>query len=430
MRIIETAKRDLGPFLERLLKRGDEDFRAVDEQVAQIMEAVRTKGDEALLDYTERFDGVRLETVRVEEAEVEEALARVDGDFMETLKKAAENIRRYHEHQLEKTWKTEDERGTVLGQIVRPLARVGIYVPGGKAAYPSTVLMNALPAQVAGVGEIAMATPPGPDGAVDPHILAAAKVAGIREIYKMGGAQAVAALAFGTGTVPKVDKITGPGNIYVARAKQAVFGRVDIDMIAGPSEILVIADEGQNPAFIAADLLSQAEHDELAGAILATPSRKLAEAVSLAVEAQLEKLERRAIARASIDSHGFIFLTRTLEEAFDLANAVAPEHLELLIEGADRYVPLVRNAGAVFVGPYSPEPVGDYFAGPNHTLPTSGTARFSSALGTYDFVKKTSYIQYSKEALASDKDHIMRFAAREGLTAHANSIKVRFENND
>lgn len=430
MRIIETAKRDLGPFLERLLKRGEEDFRAVDEQVAQIMEAVRTKGDEALLEYTARFDGVRLETVRVEEAEVEEALARVDADFMETLEKAAENIRRYHEHQLEETWKMKDERGTVLGQIVRPLVRVGIYVPGGKAAYPSTVLMNALPAQVAGVGEIAMATPPGPDGAVDPHILAAARVAGIREIYKMGGAQAVAALAFGTGTVPKVDKITGPGNIYVARAKQAVFGRVDIDMIAGPSEILVIADEGQNPAFIAADLLSQAEHDELAGAILATPSRRLAEAVSLAVEAQLEKLERRAIARASIDSHGFIFLTRTLEEAFDLANAVAPEHLELLIEGADRYVPLVRNAGAVFVGPYSPEPVGDYFAGPNHTLPTSGTARFSSALGTYDFVKKTSYIKYSKEALASDKDHIMRFAAREGLTAHANSIKVRFENND
>lgn len=430
MRILRIGKDSFKETIENLLQRGEDDFASIDKKVGMIIERVKKDGDEALFDYTEAYDKIRLAELRVSVDEMESAVREVSEAFMDTLREAAKNISAYHEKQLEKTWTYENSFKTVLGQIIRPLERVGVYIPGGKAVYPSTVLMNALPAKVAGVPEIAMVTPPDAFGKVNPHILAAAHVAGIGEIYKVGGAQAVAALAYGTETIPGVDKITGPGNIYVARAKRAVFGKVDIDMIAGPSEILVIADAFQNPEFIAADLLSQAEHDELAGAILVTTSETLAQRTAEALRRQLKNLDRRAIAEASIRDHGFIFIVDTLQEAFDLSNLVAPEHLELLLEDADDHVKSIKNAGAVFVGPYSPEPVGDYFAGPNHTLPTSGTARFSSALGVYDFIKKTSYIKYSKEELKANKDHIIRFADKEGLTAHANSIKVRFDTDD
>jgi histidinol dehydrogenase len=430
MKIIRASKDSAQDTVRGLLKRGADDFKEIDEKVSEIIGEVRGKGDSALYAYTEAFDRVKLSTIRVGEKEIKEAVSKADPKFLEVLREAAENIRVYHERQKEETWMFENEDKTVLGQIIRPLARVGIYIPGGKAAYPSTVLMNAIPAKVAGVPQIAMVTPPDSSGGVNQSILAAAYVAGVHEIYKVGGAQAIAALAYGTETITPVDKITGPGNIYVARAKQAVFGTVAIDMMAGPSEIFIIADEKQNPECIAADLLSQAEHDELAGVMLATTSQRLAEAVAQAVERQAALLERREIAEASVRDNGFIFVTENLEQAFGIANVVAPEHLELLLENPDDYLESVRNAGAIFLGPYSPEPVGDYFAGPNHTLPTSGTARFSSALGVYDFIKRTSYIKYSKQALEKNRDKIIKFANKEGLTAHANSIKVRFDNND
>jgi histidinol dehydrogenase len=430
MKIIRASKDFAQETVRGLLKRGADDFKEIDGKVREIISEVRGKGDSALYSYTEAFDGVSLSSIRVGAEEIEEAAKKVNPEFLEVLREAAENIRVYHEKQKEETWMFENEDKTVLGQIIRPLERVGIYIPGGKAAYPSTVLMNAIPAKVAGVPQIAMVTPPDSSGKVNPSILAAAYVAGVHEIYKVGGAQAIAALAYGTETITPVDKITGPGNIYVARAKQAVFGTVAIDMMAGPSEIFVIADEKQNPECIAADLLSQAEHDERAGVMLATTSQRLAEEVAQAVERQAAILERKEIAEASVRDNGFIFVTENLEQAFEIANLVAPEHLELLLENPDDYLESVRNAGAIFLGPYSPEPVGDYFAGPNHTLPTSGTARFSSALGVYDFIKRTSYIKYSKEALEKNRDKIIEFARKEGLTAHANSIKVRFDNND
>ncbi|MBK5251320.1 MAG: histidinol dehydrogenase [Peptostreptococcaceae bacterium] len=430
MKIIKVSKDFAQDKVSGLLKRGADDFKEIDEKVREIISEVREKGDSALYSYTEIFDRVILSSIRVGKEEIEEAAKKVDPEFLEVLKEAAENIRVYHEKQKEETWMFENEDKTVLGQIIRPLSRVGIYIPGGKAAYPSTVLMNAIPAKVAGVEQIAMVTPPDLSGGVNLSILAAAYVAGVHEIYKVGGAQAIAALAYGTETITPVDKITGPGNIYVARAKQAVFGTVAIDMMAGPSEIFIIADEKQNPECIAADLLSQAEHDELAGVILATTSQRLAEEVAEAVGRQAALLERKEIAEASVRNNGFIFVTENLEQAFEIANVVAPEHLELLLENPDDYLESVRNAGAIFLGPYSPEPVGDYFAGPNHTLPTSGTARFSSALGVYDFIKRTSYIKYSKQALEKNRDKIIKFARKEGLTAHANSIKVRFDNND
>ncbi len=430
MKIIQACGDSIQETVRSLLKRGNDDFRDIDEKVGQIIGQVRIKGDSALYSYTEIFDKVALTGIRVEKKEIEEAVNKTDPEFLEILKEAAENIRNYHKNQKEETWMFENGDKTVLGQIIMPLSRVGIYIPGGKAAYPSTVLMNAIPAKVAGVARIAMVTPPDSEGGVNSDILAAAHVAGIDEIYKVGGAQAIAALAYGTETIHPVDKITGPGNIYVARAKQAVFGTVDIDMMAGPSEIFIIADENQNPEFIAADLLSQAEHDELAGVILATPSKELAEQVAQAVARQSRLLEKREIAETSVRDNGFIFVTDNIEQTFEIANEVAPEHLEIMLENPDGYVPLVRNAGAIFLGSYSPEPVGDYFAGPNHTLPTSGTARFSSALGVYDFIKRTSYIKYSKESLGKNKSKIMKFANREGLTAHANSIKVRFDCDD
>ncbi len=430
MKIIQACGDSIKETVRSLLRRGKDDFRDIDEKVGQIIGQVRIKGDSALYSYTEIFDKVKLSGLRVEKKEIEEAVNGTDPEFLEILKEAAQNIRNYHENQKEETWMFENGDKTVLGQIIMPLSRVGIYIPGGKAAYPSTVLMNAIPAKVAGVSQIAMVTPPDRQGGVNPDILAAAHVAGIEEIYKVGGAQAIAALAYGTETINPVDKITGPGNIYVARAKQAVFGTVDIDMMAGPSEIFIIADEKQNPEFIAADLLSQAEHDELAGVILATPSGKLAEKVAEAVARQAKLLEKREIAETAVRDNGFIFVTENIGQAFEIANEVAPEHLEIMLENPDAYVPLVRNAGAIFLGSYSPEPVGDYFAGPNHTLPTSGTARFSSALGVYDFIKRTSYIKYSKKSLKKNKSKIMKFANREGLTAHANSIKVRFDCDD
>ncbi|HKL11883.1 MAG TPA: histidinol dehydrogenase [Clostridia bacterium] len=430
MKIIQACGDSIQETVRSFLKRGNDDFRDIDEKVGQIIGQVRIKGDSALYSYTEIFDKVALTGIRVEKKEIEEAVNKTDPEFLEILKEAAENIRNYHKNQKEETWMLENGDKTVLGQIIMPLSRVGIYIPGGKAAYPSTVLMNAIPAKVAGVARIAMVTPPDSEGGVNSDILAAAHVAGIDEIYKVGGAQAIAALAYGTETIHPVDKITGPGNIYVARAKQAVFGTVDIDMMAGPSEIFIIADENQNPEFIAADLLSQAEHDELAGVILATPSKELAEQVAQAVARQSRLLEKREIAETSVRDNGFIFVTDNIEQTFEIANEVAPEHLEIMLENPDGYVPLVRNAGAIFLGSYSPEPVGDYFAGPNHTLPTSGTARFSSALGVYDFIKRTSYIKYSKESLGKNKSKIMKFANREGLTAHANSIKVRFDCDD
>ena len=430
MKIIQACGDSIKETVRSLLGRGKDDFREIDEKVGQIIGQVRIKGDSALYSYTEIFDKVKLSGLRVEKKEIEEAVNGTDPEFLEILKEAAQNIRNYHENQKEETWMFENGDKTVLGQIIMPLSRVGIYIPGGKAAYPSTVLMNAIPAKVAGVSQIAMVTPPDRQGGVNPDILAAAHVAGIEEIYKVGGAQAIAALAYGTETINPVDKITGPGNIYVARAKQAVFGTVDIDMMAGPSEIFIIADEKQNPEFIAADLLSQAEHDELAGVILATPSGKLAEKVAEAVARQAKLLEKREIAETAVRDNGFIFVTENIGQAFEIANEVAPEHLEIMLENPDAYVPLVRNAGAIFLGSYSPEPVGDYFAGPNHTLPTSGTARFSSALGVYDFIKRTSYIKYSKKSLKKNESKIMKFANREGLTAHANSIKVRFDCDD
>ena len=404
--------------------RAEADVEAV---VDGIIADVRRRGDEALRDYARQFDHAELDSLLVSREELEEAFAAVGEEFLTTLRMAADNIRHFHEQQVHRDFMVNDTPGVVLGQKYTPIQRAGVYVPGGTAAYPSTVLMDVIPAKVAGVGEIVMTTPAGPDGRVNPNILAAAAVAGIDRIVKSGGAQAVAALAYGTESVPAVDKIVGPGNIYVATAKRKVFGKVGIDMIAGPSEILVLADGGCNPAWVAADLLSQAEHDRLATAVLVTDSPELARAVQAELEVQIPALPRAAIARESIDTNGKIVVTDDLDKAIEAANLIAPEHLEVCVADPFAVLGRIRNAGSIFLGRHVPEALGDYFAGPNHTLPTSGTARFSSPLGVDDFVKKSSFIYYTPEALGQVKDRIADFAEREGLHAHARSVTIRYE---
>lgn len=397
------------------------------EVVFKIIEQVKIHRDQALRELTAKLDGVYLSNFQVEEDEWEKAMELVEKDTFEALEEAAKRIKDYHEKQKQKSWIETATDGTILGQLVRPLDRVGLYVPGGKAVYPSSVLMNGIPAQIAGVPERVMVTPPRPDGTVHPLLLVAARLAGITAVYKVGGAQAIAALAYGTESIPAVDKIIGPGNIYVALAKQAVFGQVAIDSVAGPSEIVIVADSTANPVYVAADLLSQAEHDPLAAAILITPDQEIARKVSTEINRQIQQLERRKIAMESLKNRGAILLVDHLDEAFDVVNRIAPEHLELLLEEPWAYVAKVRHAGAIFLGPYSPEPIGDYFAGPNHVLPTQGTARFFSPLSVEDFVKKSSLIAYSKKALFRDAKKVIQLANAEGLTAHAFSIAVRLE---
>ncbi|WP_163971779.1 histidinol dehydrogenase [Oceanobacillus halotolerans] len=399
----------------------------VDQAVLQIISQVREEGDQALFQLTEKFDQVKLNALKVTDEEFYDAKKKVSTDFLQALTKAKENITNYHKAQKEKSWFTSEAAGITLGQKITPLDHVGIYVPGGKAAYPSTVLMNVLPAKIAGVEQVAMTTPPQPDGTINPHVLVAAAEAGVDVVYKLGGAQAIAALTYGTETISPVAKITGPGNIFVARAKKWVYGDIDIDMIAGPSEICVVADGSAPPAYVAADLLSQAEHDELAKPICITTSEELAESIQKEIAEQTITLERKAIIEKSVQNHGVIIVVNNLLEAFDIVNEVAPEHLQLMIENPFEHISYVRHAGAIFLGNYSPEPLGDYFAGPNHTLPTSGTAQFSSPLGVYDFMKKSSIIQYSKAALLDAAEAIQTLANTEGLTAHANSIQVRKE---
>ncbi|MGQ7277860.1 histidinol dehydrogenase [Brevibacillus thermoruber] len=399
--------------------------REQQEAVRAILADVRERGDEAVRAYTERFDRVRLENFRVSEAEYAEAEALVAPAVKAALTEAAANIRDFHQRQVRQSWFTAKESGTVLGQIVRPLKRVGLYVPGGTAAYPSSVLMNAIPAKIAGVPEVVIATPPGPDGRINPAILVAAGIAGVNEIYKVGGAQAIAALTYGTAQIKPVDKIVGPGNIFVALAKREVFGLVSIDMVAGPSEIVVLADETANPRYVAADLLSQAEHDPMSAAVLVTPSRALAEAVAQEVERQLPELPRRQIAEAALRDYGAILLVNDLDEGFAVINRLAPEHLEIMIDNPFDQLGKVENAGAIFLGPYSSEPVGDYFAGTNHVIPTNGTARFSSPLSVDDFVKKSSVVSYSKRDLQEHGHKIVALAEQEGLAAHGRAIQER-----
>lgn len=395
--------------------------------VQEILLRVKEEGDEAVRVYTERFDRVRLEQFRVTEEEIAQAAGQLDPLVLEALNEAAQNIRDFHARQVRQSWFTTKESGTMLGQIIRPLKRVGLYVPGGSAAYPSSVLMNAIPAQIAGVAEIIIVTPPSQDGTINPAILAAAQIAGVKQIYKMGGAQAIGALTYGTKQVPAVDKIVGPGNIYVALAKREVYGLVDIDMVAGPSEIVVLADETAKPRYVAADMLSQAEHDPLASAVLVTNSKKLAEQVAIEIERQVALLPRREIAEASIRNHGAICLVDDLDAGFNVVNRLAPEHLELLIENPFEQLGKVENAGAIFLGEYSSEPVGDYFAGTNHVLPTNGAARFASGLSVDEFVKKSSVVSYSKQDLARNGKKIMALAEQEGLSAHARAIEERLK---
>ena len=416
---------DLTP--DQILNRDLRAEQDVEEVVDAIIADVRARGDAALRDYALRFDGARLEELEVSAQEMDQALADADPYFLDTLRMAAANIEAFHRRQLRDSFVMTEQDGVILGQKYTPVERAGVYVPGGTAAYPSTVLMDVIPARVAGVPEIVMTTPAGRDGRVDPAILAAASVAGVTRIFKAGGAQAVAALAYGTESVPAVDKIVGPGNIYVATAKRKVFGKVGIDMIAGPSEILVLADGGCNPAWVAADLLSQAEHDRLASPVLVTDSEALALAVQAEVEAQLDALPRRDIARASVETGGKIILCGSLDQAVDVCNIIAPEHLELCVEDPFALLGRIKNAGSIFLGRNVPEALGDYFAGPNHTLPTSGTARFSSPLGVDDFVKRSSFIYYTREALGRVKDRIAGFAEAEGLHAHARSVTIRYE---
>ncbi|MEG0371088.1 MAG: histidinol dehydrogenase [Clostridium sp.] len=425
MKIVKVNSDNYKALVEKMLNRGEDSFDKIDEIVSEIITDVRLHGDNALIKYTEKFDNVKITNLKVSLDEIDEAVKEVGEDFIRILKKAKDNIYSYHQKQVEKSWITNEGESSMLGQIVTPIERVGIYVPGGKAAYPSTVLMDSVPAIVAGVKSIAMVTPPQANGSVNPYILAAAYVAGVSEIYKIGGAQAIAALAYGTKTIKPAFKIVGPGNIFVARAKRMVYGKVGIDMIAGPSEICIIAEDGDEK-LIAADLLSQAEHDEMAASVLVTTSKDLAQRVSDEVEVQIKRLPKCEMAKSAIENQSAIFLVETLDEAFEVVNQVAPEHLEVMIDNPFEYLPKIKNAGAIFLGRYSPEPLGDYFAGPNHTLPTSGTARFSSPLGVQDYVKKSSLIYYSKEDLSKVKDDIVTFAENEGLTAHANSIRVRF----
>ena len=396
--------------------------------VADIIENVRLRGDRALLEYTERFDKAKLETLQVSQQEINDAVAAVEPGFLDILKKAAANIRRFHERQVRSSFVLTDD-GVVMGQRIIPVDRAGLYVPGGTAAYPSTVLMDSIPAKIAGCPEVVMVTPPGADGKINPVILAAASIAGVDKIFKVGGAQAIAALAYGTESVPKVDKIVGPGNAFVAEAKKQVFGRVSIDMIAGPSEILIVADGKSEPGHVAADLLSQAEHDKLASAVLVTDSRELALAVQAELEKQIPLLERAEIARASIDNNGKIIVANSLMQAIDIANEIAPEHLELCVDDPFAYLDAVRHAGSIFMGRNCPEALGDYLAGPNHTLPTAGTAKFSSPLSVDDFVKKTQYTYFTRDALAKVAGDVAAFARAEGLTAHARSAVIRTEEN-
>lgn len=413
--------------IEEVLNRSQFDLDNVNKSVKNIIDKVDELGDEALIEFTHKFDGVLLDKLEVTKEEIEEAYNTIDSELLGSLIKCHENIKDFHQRQKNNSFMNNEKDGVIVGQIIRPIEKVGIYVPGGTAPLPSTVLMNAIPAKVAGVSEIIMTTPPNKEGKINKTILVAAKIAGVDRIFKVGGAQAIAGLAKGTESIPKVYKIVGPGNIYVAMAKKMVFGEVDIDMIAGPSEVLVIADKYANPKFIAADLLSQAEHDTLACSILVTDSMDLAERVKVEVERQVELLSRKDIAKESLASYGRIVVTENIEEAIDISNQVAPEHLELALQEPFAYVNQIKNAGAIFMGEYSPEPLGDYYAGPNHTLPTSGTAKFASPLSLDDFVKKSSLIYYTKEALSKAKDDIVRVAESEGLDAHANSIKVRFE---
>ena len=429
MRIIELTEEARTNILENLLKRSPNSYGEFEGRVNEIIENVRANRDAAIFDYTKRFDGadINAENILVTEDEIKEAYEKVDEKLLTVIRKALVNIRKYHEKQRQYSWFDSEESGIILGQKVTALEKVGVYVPGGKADYPSSVLMNIVPAKVAGVKTIVMTTPPGKDGKVNPATLVAAKEAGVDAIYKVGGAQAIAALAFGTESVPKVDKIVGPGNIYVALAKKAVFGFVSIDSIAGPSEIMVLADETANPHFVAADLLSQAEHDEMASAILVTTSRDLAEQVSKEVEGFVAQLSRKEIIQKSLDNYGYILVAESMDEAIATVNEIASEHLELVTKNPFETMTKIRNAGAIFVGEYSSEPLGDYFAGPNHVLPTNGTAKFFSPLSVDDFIKKSSIISYSREALEPIYKDIVQFAECEQLTAHANSIRVRFE---
>ena len=428
-RLTKDAKENL---LEDLLKRSPNNYGQYEQGVQEILDHVKAGKDEAVFEYTKKFDhaDINAENLKVTEAEIEEAYKEVDPELVEIIRKALKNIRTYHEKQRQYSWFDSKPDGTILGQKVTPLHRVGVYVPGGKAVYPSSVLMNIVPAKVAGVDEIVMVTPPGKDGKVTANTLVAAHEAGADVIYKVGGAQAIAALAYGTESISKVDKIVGPGNIYVALAKKAVYGHVSIDAIAGPSEILVIADETANPRFVAADLLSQAEHDELASAILVTTSEELAKKVSDEVDGFLKELSRSEIIQKSLDNYGYILVADTMDEVIDIANEIASEHLEIQTKNPYDVMTKVRNAGAIFIGEYAREPLGDYFAGPNHVLPTNGTAKFFSPLSVDDFIKKSSIIGYSEEALREIHKDIEAFAKAEQLTAHANSIKVRFENED
>lgn len=429
MRIIKLNEQSRANILADLLKRDPNNYSAYEGTVQEIVDDVRARGDEALFEYTKKFDGAELsaDNIRVTQAEIQEALSQVDPNLLAVMKKSMKNIREYHEKQKQYSWFDSKPNGTILGQKVTALSSVGVYVPGGKAAYPSSVLMNIIPAEVAGVEKIVMVTPPGKDGKVNPVTLIAAHLAGATEVYKVGGAQAIAALAFGTKSIPRVNKIVGPGNIFVALAKKAVYGHVSIDSIAGPSEILVLADETANPRYVAADLLSQAEHDELASAILVTTSMELAEKVSAEADAFVQNLSRKAILEKSLENYGYILVADSMEDAIETANAIASEHLEIVTKNPFEVMTKIQNAGAIFMGEYSSEPLGDYFAGPNHVLPTNGTAKFFSPLGVDDFIKKSSIIYYSREALEAVHTDIESFAEAEHLTAHANSIRVRFE---
>lgn len=429
MRIVKLTESTRKNVLNDLLKRSPNNYSEYEETVNNILESVKENGDKALFEYTLKFDKYQLtpENIRVTKKEIQEAYDQMDPQLVEVIRKSAANIRIFHEKQLRNSWFDAKEDGTILGMKITPIGRVGVYVPGGKAAYPSSVLMNVIPAKVAGVTDIIMTTPPGADGKVNPGTLVAADIAGVGTIYKAGGAQAIAAMAYGTDSIPKVDKITGPGNIFVALAKKAVYGYVSIDSIAGPSEILVLADETANPRYVAADLLSQAEHDELASAILITTSGELAEQVSAQVDGLMAQLSRREIMEKSLENYGYILLAENMDEAIETANEIASEHLEILTANPFDIMTRIKNAGAIFLGEYSSEPLGDYFAGPNHILPTNGTAKFFSPVNVDDFLKKTSIISYSRKALQAVHKDIERFAESEGLTAHANSIRVRFE---
>ncbi|MCI8529152.1 MAG: histidinol dehydrogenase [Lachnospiraceae bacterium] len=430
MRILNLTTETKKNILNDLLKRSPNQYGQYEETVNEIIGRVKAEGDQALFEYTEKFDKFSLnaETIKVTREEIAQAYESLDSELIEVIKKSAENIRIFHAKQLRNSWFDAREDGTILGMKFTPIATVGVYVPGGKAAYPSSVLMNVVPAKVAGVGKIIMTTPPGADGRVNPGTLVAADVAGVDTIYKVGGAQAVAAMAYGTESVPKVDKITGPGNIFVALAKKAVYGHVSIDSIAGPSEILVLADESAKPEYVAADLLSQAEHDEMASAILVTTSKELAEKVSQWVDTFVSQLSRKEIIQKSLDNYGYILLAEGIQDAIDAVNEIASEHLEILTANPFEVMTKIRNAGAIFLGEYASEPLGDYFAGPNHILPTNGTAKFFSPVNVDDFVKKSSIISYSREALEKVHRDIELFAESEGLTAHANSVRVRFQN--